>query len=121
MRWFIIQENCSFLKKFDGEDLEKQCERILNTFISEGYAVNLDEFDSYQEIIQYGLFDNVFIVIGDDLYRIVVKRYISENNIFNVTDNGDGTFDYEIKYFDSYLNHIYGFDEILRKSFYKGY
>ena len=105
------------LKKLDGENIEKQCERILNDLILQGHQVNVKEFDSYQEAIQYGLVDNEFIVIGDDLYCIVAKRYISEKNIFEVTDNNDGTFDYEIKYFDSYLNHIYGFDEILRQSF----
>ena len=105
------------LKKSDGEDLEEQCKRIFNELVSGRYDVNINEFDSYQETIQYGLVDNEFIVIGDNLYRIIAKRYISENTIFNVTDNGDGTFDYEIKYFDSYLNHMYGFDEILRQSF----
>ncbi|MCM1500497.1 MAG: hypothetical protein NC124_18705 [Clostridium sp.] len=106
-----------FLKKMDGEDIEKQCKRILNDLISQGYHVNIKEFDSYQDALQYGLVDNQYIVIGEDLYCIIAKRYISENNIFNVIDNNDGTFDYEIKYFDSYLNHTYGFDEILRKSF----
>lgn len=107
------------LKKLDGENLEKQCERILNDFVLQGNQLSLKEFDSYQETIQYGLIDNEFIIIGDDLYRILAKRYISENNIFEVTDNNDGTFDYEIKYFDSYLNHMYGFDDILRQSFEK--
>lgn len=108
-----------FLKKLDGEDLEEQCKRIFNELVSGRYDVNINEFNLYKEAIQYGLVDNEFIVIGDDLFMIVTKRYISENNIFNVTDNGDGTFDYEIKYFDSYLNHMYGFDEILRQSFYR--
>lgn len=107
------------LKKLDGENIEGQCERMLNDLISQGYQVNVKEFDSFQEAIQYGLVDNKFIVIGDDLYRILAKQYISENNIFELTDNNDGTFDYEIKYFDSYLNHMYGFDDILRQSFKK--
>ena len=83
--------------KLLNETLEEQCKRILaehNYFELDGYC------DSWSEMLCDKLYERYVIACGE-VYKVIEKNYKAiDDDIFNARDNGDGTIDYEVMYYD---------------------
>ena len=82
--------------KLPNETLEEQCKRILaehNYFELNSYC------DSWIEMLCEELYER-YIVTNDNIYKVVEKNNkTDEYDIFNATQNLDGTIDYEVMYY----------------------
>lgn len=84
------------IAKFPNETLEEQCKRILNNF---GHMEIHSYCDSWADMIYEELYDQ-YIIIDDDLYCVVSQNEYSENDVYNISDNKDGTYNYEVMYYN---------------------
>lgn len=83
--------------KLPNETLEEQCKRILaehNYFELNGYC------DSWREMLNEELHERYVVACGE-VYKVIEKNYKAiDDDIFNARDNGDGTIDYEVMYYN---------------------
>ena len=83
--------------KLPNETLEEQCKRILaehNYFELNGYC------DSWREMLYEELYERYVIACGE-VYKVIEKNHKGiDDDVFNAHDNGDGTIDYEVMYYD---------------------
>ena len=83
--------------KIPNETLEEQSKRILaehNYFELNSYC------DSWIEMLCEELYER-YIVTNDNIYKVVEKNNkTDEYDIFNATQNFDGTIDYEVMYYN---------------------
>lgn len=92
--------------KLPNETLEEQCKRILaehNYFKLNGYC------DSWREMLYEELYERYVIACGG-VYKVIEKNYKDmDDDIFNAHDNGDGTINYGVMYY----NGDCGFNEAI--------
>ena len=83
--------------KLPNETLEEQCKRILeehNYFELNSYC------DSWIEMLCEELYER-YVIAGGEVYKVVEKNYKDmDEDIFNAHENGDGTIDYEVMYYN---------------------
>lgn len=86
-----------YLNKLPNETLEEQCKRILieNEFIN---PVSSMCFEYSELLLDY--FYNEYIIYGEDLFKVISQEDVDSDNIFIVKNNGDGTYDYEVMYYN---------------------
>jgi len=79
--------------RLNNETLNDQCKRILNNEKLESYFESYDEKllnDCYEE---YTIHDNI-------LYSVEKQDIENDGEIFNISKNGNGTFDFEVRYYN---------------------
>ena len=75
--------------KLPNETLEEQCKRILAKYNYLDLKSYCDEF--YER----------YVIAGGEVYKVVEKNHKDmDEDIFNAHDNGDGTIDYEVMYYN---------------------
>ena len=103
------------IEKFpnETETIEEQCKRILE-------EDNIDisscafYFDNYEEILLlYDQLYNKYVIANGNLYKVLSKQEIEEYEMFNINDNKDGAYDYEVMYYNGGM----GLDEAIEESF----
>ena len=83
--------------KLPNETLEEQCKRIL---AKHNYLDLKIYCDSWQEMLCDEFYER-YVVAGGEVYKVVEKNHKDmDEDIFNVHDNGDGTIDYEVMYYN---------------------
>ena len=88
------------IKKERYEGLEDVCERVLR---EEGYGEpELRYYDTCEEMMYCKLHEK-YIIFDDNVYKIISKTNIEEHEIFDIKDNNDGTYDYEIMHCNNYM------------------
>lgn len=86
------------VNKLPNETLEEQCKRIL---VEHNYR-ELDSYcDSWREMLYEELYERYVVVNNNNIYEIVEKNNkTDEYDIFNATQNLDGSIDYEVMYYN---------------------
>ena len=83
--------------KLPNETLEEQCKRILAKY---NYLDLKSYCDSWREMLCEELYERYVIACGE-VYKVVEKNYKDmDEDIFNAHENGDGTIDYEVMYYN---------------------
>ena len=83
--------------KLPNETLEEQCERILK---EHKYLALSKYCDSWSEMLCDKLYQQ-YVIAGGEVYKVVEKNYKDmDEDIFNAHENGDGTIDYEVMYYN---------------------
>ncbi|MFS0878003.1 hypothetical protein [Solibacillus isronensis] len=93
------------VERFDGENLEQQCKRLLGNKELPSY------FDSYEEF----LLDNYYktmTVQNDTVYEVKAIEVDADSDIFNATLLNDGQIEFEVRYY----NGGCGFDEAIEEA-----
>jgi len=92
------------VERFENETLEKQCKRIIGNVTLPSY------YESYKEMLLegYEYYQNYFLQ-DDILYSVSKKEIDTDEDIFNSSENKDGTINFEVKYY----NGGCGFNEAL--------
>lgn len=89
------------------ETLEEQCKRILME-----YNVDLTDIDDYiNEFYEY--FGDEYVISDNSLYKVISIEEVTDEDVFSIHDNKDGTYDYEV----SYYNGGCSFDEAINIGF----
>lgn len=85
------------VKKLENETLEDTCKRIL---IDNGIKLEVNEsYESYQEQIFDSLYEK-YVVVNNEVYKVVEKKDFDDSDIFDIHDNGDGTYSYDVMYYN---------------------
>lgn len=86
------------IEKLRNETLEEQCKRIL---MQHDYT-ELDSYcDSWKEMLYEEMYER-YVIANDNLYEVVEKKDKKyDTDIFNVSDNKDGSYNYEVMFYDS--------------------
>lgn len=93
--------------KLPNEGLEEQCKRLLKADEITKY------YSSYQEMFEDTLHDT-YVISDENIYEVVKKNRIEyDDSIFILNENTDGTYDYEVMYY----NGGCGFTEAIAYSF----
>lgn len=93
--------------RLPNETLEDQCKRLLETDEVTKY------YDSYREMFEDVLYDR-YVINDNNIYEILSKkRHEYDEDIFIMKDNKDGTYDYEVMYY----NGGCGFTEAIEEAF----
>ena len=95
------------VNRLSNETLEDQCKRLLEADEVSKY------YSSYREMFEDILYDT-YIINNDVIYEVLSKkRHEYDENIFIMKDNKDGTYDYEVMYY----NGGCGFNEAVEEAF----
>lgn len=78
------------------ESLEEQCQRIMN---EKGYESLDDYYDSWEEAIAYRYYEE-YVIIDEELYIVELKEDVDDIDVYNIHKNKDGSFDYEVSYYN---------------------
>lgn len=97
------------VEKDKDEILEDVCKRVL---LKHGYRELKNCFDSYGEMLYNKLY-NKYVITENNVYKILSKEEVEEYEIFNISDNENGTYDYEVMYYTGGM----GLDEAIEESF----
>jgi len=80
--------------KLPNETLEEQCKRLSGADEVTKY------YDSYREILEDTMY-KTYVINGNNIYEIVSKKEIEpDSDLFIMSDNKDGTYDYEVLYYN---------------------
>lgn len=91
-RMVYVKGKLKLLTPLLAETLEDQCKRIV------GYEIS-DYWESYVEYVQSE--HPMYFINNGNLYEIVEEREISDDeDIFIAIPNGDGTINFELKYYN---------------------
>lgn len=97
------------VEKLPNETLEEQCKRVLAEY---DYHELPSYFSSWEEMLNEELY-NRYVVANENIYKVIEKldkQY--HHDIFNATNNKDGTYDYEVMYY----NGNCGFSEAIENA-----
>ncbi len=97
------------VEKLNNETLEQQCKRILE---ENDKDITLDFYDSYEEMF-YDEFYKEYVIVENNIYHVESINNVYDNDIFLVHENNDGTFDYDVCYY----NGACSFDEAIGSAF----
>lgn len=97
------------VEKLNNETLEQQCKRILE---ENDKDIALDFYDSYEEMF-YDEFYKEYVIVENNIYHVESIKNVYDNDIFLVHENNDGTFDYDVCYYNGACN----FDEAIGSAF----
>ena len=80
-----------------NETLEELCERILR----EHKYLSLSKYcSSWREMLCDKLYDQ-YVIVGGEVYKVIEKNHRDiDEGIFDAHDNGDGTINYEVMYYN---------------------
>ena len=96
------------VERLKNETIEEQCKRILN-------GAELDIYnDSYQEQLMDDNYEKL-VIRGGVLYSVEKKDIEQDQDIFTMTENENGTFDFEVRYYNGGCS----FDEAMEYAFNK--
>ena len=85
------------VEKLPNELIEEQCKRIL---MQHKYTELNSYCESWKEMLYEEMYDN-YVIVNDNLYEIVEKNDKEyDTDIFNISDNKDGSYDYEVMFYD---------------------
>ena len=85
------------VEKLQNESLEEQCKRIL---MQHKYTELSSYCDSWIEMLYEEMYDN-YVIVNDNLYEILEKNNKGyDTDIFNISENKDGSYDYEVMFYD---------------------
>lgn len=83
--------------KLSNETLEEQCKRILE---EHKYLALSKYCDSWREMLCDKLYEK-YVIAGGEVYKVIEKNHRDmDEDIFDAHDNGDGTIDYEVMYYN---------------------
>lgn len=85
------------VEKLPNESIEEQCRRILT---QHKYTELNSYCESWEEMLYEEMYDN-YVIVNDNLYEIVEKNDKEyDTDIFNISDNKDGSYDYEVMFYN---------------------
>ena len=88
--------------RHENDTLEGQCKRILNGSNKE---LDIECYDSYKEmLLDEGYYD--YIILDDILYSVNKQNIDPDNDVFNMSEEADGTFNFEVKYYNGGCSFI---------------
>jgi len=93
--------------RLENETLEDQCKRILQV-----EEFNDDYYDSFQEMVLDQSYER-YIVQDGILYAVQRQELNSEDSLFNISKNEDGTLNFEVRYYNGGCS----FDEAIEYAF----
>ena len=83
------------MKKLDTDNLEGLCENICNQL----NITKPEYLDTYKECIKYET--EKYVIVDNQIYEIIEdKGIIDYTDIFEATENIDGTIDYTLMYYN---------------------
>lgn len=99
------------VEKLENESLEDICQRILK---ENGFIELSDYCSSWQEMLYDQLYrEYVIDNKNNNVYKVLSKVERDEYEMFEIKDNNDGTYDYQVMYYNGGM----GFDEAIEESF----
>lgn len=101
------------VEKLPNETLEEQCKRILAEY---DYLELPSYFGSWEEMLNEELY-NRYVVANENIYKVIEKldkQY--DYDIFNATNNKDGTYDYEVMYYNGGCGFSEAIENALNRS-----
>lgn len=85
------------VEKLYNESLEEQCKRVL---VQHKYTQLNSYCSSWEEMLCDEMYDN-YVIVNNNLYEIVEKNDKEyDNDIFNISKNKDGSYNYEVMFYD---------------------
>mgnify|MGYP001851049317 CR=1 FL=1 len=97
------------VEKKPNETLEEQCKRILEEHNKD---TELDFYDSYVEMFNDEFYYE-YVILEDNIYKVIELNDSDYNNIYELYDNKDGTMNYVL----SYYNGGESFDEAIKEAY----
>ena len=86
------------LEKIDGETLEEQCKRVyIERFEPDDETLEL--CDNFQQHLGDEGWET-FVIYNGDLYEAIQKKELDTMDIFNISKNEDGTYDFTLSYYN---------------------
>ena len=85
------------VEKLPNETLEYQCKRIL---AQHGYTELESYCDSWNEMLYEEMYEK-YVIVNGDLYEVIEKndkKY--DTDVFNASDNKDGSYNYEVMFYN---------------------
>ncbi len=85
------------VEKLPNETLEEQCKRVL---AQHGY-IELDSYcNSWNEMLYEEMYEK-YVIANDNLYEVIEKKNKEyDTDIFNIFDNKDGSYNYEVMFYN---------------------
>ena len=97
------------VEKKPNETLEEQCKRILEKHNKD---TELSFYDSYVEMFSDEFYYE-YIILNNNIYKIIELNDLDYDNIYELHDNKDGTMNFVL----SYYNGGESFDEAMEEAF----
>lgn len=97
------------IEKKPYETLEEQCKRILEEHNKD---TELDFYDSYVEMFNDEFYYE-YIILDDNIYKVIELNDSDCDNIYELHDNKDGTMNFVL----SYYNGGESFDEAMEEAY----
>lgn len=97
------------VEKKPNETLEEQCKRILEEHNKD---TELDFYDSYIEMFSDEFYYE-YIILDNNIYKIIKLNGLDYDNIYELHDNKDGTMNFVL----SYYNGGESFDEAMEEAY----
>lgn len=83
------------MKKLDTDNLEGLCEIICNQL----NITKPEYLDTYKECIKYET--EKYVIVDNNIYEIIQDKDVDDyGDIFEATENIDGTIDYTLRYYN---------------------
>lgn len=91
-----ITGKLKLIPKLPNETLEDQCKRV---FCERFRQVDKPFWDSWQEDLEEVGYRK-FVIHQDDIYEVIQMKDLDDLDIFNMSKNNDGTFDFTLSYYN---------------------